>query len=35
MTDAKHELNWKRLQDMPVAKWEPSSLVLNDSNRIY
>lgn len=30
MTEPLNELNWDRLQDMPVAKWEPASLVLDD-----
>jgi N-acetylneuraminic acid mutarotase len=30
MTDPAHEVNWKQLPDMPVAKWEPASLVLDD-----
>ena len=29
MIEPQHEFNWTRLQDMPVGKWEPSSLVLN------
>ncbi len=30
MNDPAHEVNWEQLPDMPVAKWEPASLVLND-----
>ncbi|MGI9233136.1 MAG: Kelch repeat-containing protein [Woeseiaceae bacterium] len=30
MTEPLHEFNWSRLADMPEAKWEPASLVLND-----
>ena len=30
MTEPMHEMNWDQLPDMPVAKWEPASLVLDD-----
>jgi N-acetylneuraminic acid mutarotase len=30
MTEAAFEVDWDRLPDMPVAKWEPASLVLDD-----
>ena len=26
----KHQVHWQQLPDMPVGKWEPASLVLND-----
>ena len=26
----KHQAQWKRLADMPVPKWEPASIVLDD-----
>lgn len=30
MTNPAHEVNWEALPDMPVGKWEPASLVLDD-----
>ena len=30
MTDPVNDVNWEQLPDMPVAKWEPASLVLDD-----
>jgi N-acetylneuraminic acid mutarotase len=30
MTEPVHDVNWDQLPDMPVAKWEPASLVLDD-----
>ena len=29
----KHQAQWKRLADMPVPKWEPASIVLD--NKMY
>ena len=28
-----HEATWQQLEDMPVAKWEPASLVVD--NKVY
>ena len=33
MTEPAYEVNWERLPDMPVAKWEPASLVMD--NKLY
>ena len=33
MTDPVNEVSWEQLPDMPVAKWEPASLVLD--NKLY
>ena len=30
MTTPVHNVSWERLPDMPVAKWEPASLVIDD-----
>ena len=30
MTTPIHNVSWERLPDMPVAKWEPASLVIDD-----
>ena len=30
MTTPIHNVSWQRLPDMPVAKWEPASLVIDD-----
>ena len=30
MTEPVHEVSWEQLPDMPVAKWEPASLMLDD-----
>jgi N-acetylneuraminic acid mutarotase len=30
MTEPTQEVNWEQLPDMPVAKWEPASLALDD-----
>jgi len=30
MTNPAHEVDWDQLPDMPVAKWEPASLVIDD-----
>ena len=30
MIEPVYEVSWDQLPDMPVGKWEPASLVLND-----
>jgi len=30
MTDPVHEVKWEQLPNMPVAKWEPASLLIDD-----
>ena len=29
MHDATHTFNWQQLPDMPAAKWEPASLLID------
>ena len=29
MSEATHTLEWQQLQDMPVAKWEPASILID------
>ena len=29
VSEATHTLDWQQLQDMPVAKWEPASILID------